>query len=409
MIVSVEIPVFKGAWLQRCIDTVLYQTSPNWHLSLLWDGGDEESRRILEKLQRRKHHQVTVHFGPNRGIARARAFLSEHSRGDFILPVDDDDALPFHAVERFLQLAQQKPWASIIRAQRKIVDEEGKVLDTPPWFPFEPRHYQDGMVTDLFNHCHPYLMRRSAYAQTAGWEGFPDFRYAGEDCDLYLKLEELGTIELVDEVLYYYRINQKRASLVLTDDAAYEMWRRLADKTIGRIGLPLRRTTDKQPFRYERLPKAAAQPEGVDFLILNGAGTERPAGVAADACHAVADSSPAGVNRVLRGAQRAVACIVARMPPASTLEQMLRALQNEDLDLSVSEEGPVLVRREVVRAVGGLDDGFQDLRAALLDFCLRARQRDFKCDYRPAVNGIPEADLDRLRAKWSSRPDLLPQ
>jgi glycosyltransferase involved in cell wall biosynthesis len=93
VIVSVEIPAFKGEWLQRCIDSVLYQSSPDWRLSLLWDGGDELSRRVLEKLQKRNHPKVTVHFGPNRGIAKSRRFLSEHSQGDYILPVDDDDVL----------------------------------------------------------------------------------------------------------------------------------------------------------------------------------------------------------------------------------------------------------------------------------------------------------------------------
>ena len=210
---------------------------------------------------------MTVHFAENRGIARARRFLSEHSQGDFILPLDDDDALPFHAVQRFLELATEKPWSAVIRAQREIIDDQGKILDTPPWFPFEPRHYQDGMVTDVFNHTQPYLIRRTAYDRTSGWEGFEDFGYAGEDCDIYLKLEERGTIELVDEKLYYYRVHDERASLLLTDQAAFEMWRRLADKTIERIGLPLRRVNETQPFKYERLSRPAPSLDAVDFVV----------------------------------------------------------------------------------------------------------------------------------------------
>src|SRR5262245_58661654 len=97
VIVSIETPVFKGVRLQRCIDSVLAQNSPNYVFSLLWDGGDEQSWRILEDLGAQKLPKVTVHFGENRGIAKARRFLTEHSRGDFILPLDDDDALPFNA------------------------------------------------------------------------------------------------------------------------------------------------------------------------------------------------------------------------------------------------------------------------------------------------------------------------
>jgi GT2 family glycosyltransferase len=473
VIVSIEVPVFKGGWLQRCIDSVLYQTSPHWRLSLLWDGGDEESRRVLEKLQRRHHPQVAVHFGPNRGIARARRWLSEHSEGDFILPVDDDDALPCHAVERFLEVAALKPWASIIRAQRKMVNVDGKVQDAPPWFPFERRHYQRGMVQDLYNHTHPYLIRRSAYEQTSGWEGFADFRYAGEDCDLYLKLEEVGSIELLDEVLYYYRINDSRASLVLTDEAAFEMWRRLADKTIERIGLPLRRTNDKQPFEYERVPRPAAGLDAVDFIIVTGADESpeaaqalaaslRDAGVPEGALHVEA-RSVAAVNRVMRTSDRSVACLLdgaARGLGGDALATSLRVMHERELDLAApplrAPDGAVttsdpalarelrallrngatagtrsdtragaepwlherflLARREVIRAVGGLDDGYRDVRSAVADFCLKARQRDFRAAIVGAVatdvDGIgavpvPAPDLQRLRDKWGGRQDLL--
>lgn len=474
MIISVEVPVFKGGWLQRCIDSVLYQTSPDWRLSLLWDGGDEESRLILEKLERRNHPNVTVRFRENRGIARARRFLSEHSEGDFILPLDDDDALPFHAVERFLNVAEQKPWAAIIRGLRKIIDQDGKVLDTPPWFPFEPRHYLHGMVTDLFNHSQPYLLRRSAYEQTSGWEGFEDFGNAGEDCDIYLKLEEVDSIELLDEVLYYYRVHSDRASLVLTDEAAFEMWRRLADKTIDRIGLPLRRTNEKQPFRYERTPRSRPTLEMVDFVVMTGtvetsgaalataAESLRSSGVSADAVHVVSGKGSRALNEGFRETNRPIVCILDAaviVEGSQGFETLLRLMHERDIDLAAPKlrtadgmivcadpgfsernrpittgegepdggqydhvksaawltEKLILIRREVLKAVGGADEGFEQARAAMIDLCLKARQRDFKCEYvgtvayttsRAKMEPTLESDVDQLHQKWTTRPDL---
>jgi glycosyltransferase involved in cell wall biosynthesis len=398
MIVSIEVPVFKGGWLQRCIDSVLYQSSSNWKLSLLWDGGDQQSRQILEKLKRRNHPNITVYFGENRGIARARRYLTEHSEGDFILPLDDDDALPFNTVERFLAVAVQKPWSSVIRGQRKIIDEDGIVLDTAPWFPFEKRHYQNGMVTDLNNHTQPYLIRRSAYERTSGWEGFEDFGFAGEDCDIYLKLEEAGTIELVDEVLYYYRVHQGRASLVLTDRGAYEMWRRLADKTIERIGLPLKRLNDRPPFQYERTRVAPPTLEMVDLVH-------------------VSEYVPGRGNEGFRQTTRPIVCIVnsARKTDDSTqLEACLANMRDRDADL-VAAENCILVRREVVNAVGGIDEGFERMQPALVDFCLKARQRDFRCvateDTGFATRKLipetyAESDWHRLEKKWADYPEL---
>lgn len=458
--------------LRRLIDSVLHQSSPHWTFSLLWDGGDQESRRILEDLDHARHPNVTVYFAENRGIARARRFLSEHSRGDFILPVDDDDVLPFHAVERFLAVAEQKPWAAVIRAQRKMIDEEGKVLDTPPWFPFEPRHYQNGMVTDLMNHTHPYLISRRAYERTSGWEGFEDFGFAGEDCDIYIKLEEVGTVELLDETLYYYRIHPDRASLVLTEHGAYEMWRRLADKTIARIGLPLKRVTERPPFTYERLPRPEPTLAMVDVVIAAAndaarsraerlAASLREAGVADDALRVIERGDVPTLNAGMRRGARPFVCVLdAAIQPDGTegIRTLLRLMHEYNADLAapklIGEDGAivwanpgfedgnrpashgpgardagqydlvtdaawvgeklVMARREVLNAVGGLDEGYDDARTALVDFSLRARQRQFKCTYVGTVAftcarsdaATNAAALDRLRLKWAAYPHL---
>jgi GT2 family glycosyltransferase len=472
MIVSIETPVFKGRRLRRLIDSVLHQSSPQWHFSLLWDGGDQESRSVLEELDREKHPNVTVYFAENRGIARARRFLSEHSHGDFILPVDDDDVLPFYAVERFLAVAEQRPWAAVIRAQRKMIDDEGKVLDAAPWFPFEPRHYQSGMVTDLLNHTHPYLISRWAYQRTSGWEGFADFKFAGEDCDIYIKLEEVGTVELVDETLYYYRIHPERASLVLTEHTAYEMWRRLADKTIARIGLPLKRVNERPPFVYDRLPRPAPTLEMVDVVIVAAdqrarsqgerlAASLRKAGMADDAVRVVEGNEVAAISAGIRQGTRPFVCVLdagVLLDGTDGIGTLLRLMHEHEADLTVpkliDEKGAtiwanpgfrngngsgghlpavgdpgqgdsvtdaawvdgrlVLARREVINAVGGLDEGYRDIGMAFVDFTLRARQRQFKCVYLGTVSlacaaghrPADDAEWGRLRRKWGSYPQL---
>src|SRR5262245_29476084 len=132
--VSVEIPVFKGGWVMPAIESVLHQTSTAWTLTVRWDGGDDLSRRVLELVQRLGHPRLQVHFGENRGIAFNRRFLTDHSTGDYILPVDDDDMLAPDAVERFLAFVRRKPWSGIVRARREFIDEVGRRVPADPWF-----------------------------------------------------------------------------------------------------------------------------------------------------------------------------------------------------------------------------------------------------------------------------------
>jgi GT2 family glycosyltransferase len=83
-------------------------------------------------------------------------------------------------------------------------------------------------------------------------------------------------------------------------------------------------------------------------------------------------------------------------------------------DAAWVSEKAMIARREVVRAVGGLDEGYDDVPTALVDFSLRARQRKFKCTYLGAIaftctttDAAPNAaSLDRLRLKWAAYPDL---
>lgn len=438
-LVSVEIPVFKAGWLIPCIESVLFQTSTCWTLTARWDGGDPFARRILEIVARFDHPRLRAYFGENRGIAYTRRFLTQHSSGDYILCLDDDDMLAPATVERFVATARVKPWSGIIRARREFIDESGATVSGDTWFPFEPRKFQRGMVTDLFNHSQPALISRAAYDRTTGWEGFPEFRSAGEDCDMFLKVEEVAPVELLDDVLYFYRLSDRRTSLVLTNEAAFEMWRRLADKAIERLGLPLVRTGDLPPYYYERAPRPRLAADQVDFIVPGepddaavrlSVDALRRCGAAEDAVHVVAEAASPGAtrNEGFRRSRRPVIAHVAagvELSDAAALAALLSSMDDRDADVAgpallpdrqgapaaapsfddrglPAFGGPasadpggdretvaaawlpsrlLLLRREVARAVGGFDEAFLSSSYADADFCLKARRRDFRCLY----------------------------
>ncbi|MFL6247111.1 MAG: glycosyltransferase [Thermoanaerobaculia bacterium] len=384
MRVSIEVPVFKGRFLRPCIDSVLAQTSDAWTLSLVWDGGDEQSREILEQLQRQGHPRVHVYFAENQGIAGARRFLTDRTQEDYILPLDDDDVLPIEAVERFLRVATERPWASLIRARRVFIDGEGTVVEQDPWFPFGPRHYERGMVTDVFNQAQPYLIRRSAYERTRGWTGFADFMGAGEDCDIFLQLEEVAHFELIDEVLYHYRLHGDRASHALTSAAAFEMWRRLSDLAIARMGLPLRRTSAAPPFTYESLSRPPATLDDVEFVIRGRDGAAETA--------------------------RPLLCFLDEhvvIPSRTELETLVRTLNDVQADLlAKGKAGEILlVRREVIAATGGFDDRYVPASLQAVDLCIQARRRGFCCV--EIETDWTSLDMSALKAKWQSYAGLL--
>jgi tetratricopeptide (TPR) repeat protein len=441
-IISIETSAFKGGWLMPAIESVIGQTSRAWVYTIRWDGGDELARQVLEIVERTAHPQLRVFFGENIGIAPSNRFLTANSIGDFIIQLDDDDMFAPNMVERFVATVIAKPWAGIVRGKRDFIDEHGVTVPADPWFPFEPRHYQRGMVTDIHNHCQPALVSRAAYDRTAGWDGFQDYLYAGADCDIFLKVEEVGPIVLIDDILYHYRLSGRRTSLRITDSAAYDMWRRLADRTIGRIGLPLERENEQPPFVYRRVPRPPLTREMIDFVVMprrTGAVADdedalrrtveslQQLGVPGDTIGVCArrEHQASACNELIRAGARPLVCLLRAGVEFTAREQidtLLAVMDQRDADLAGPkvltasgdihcadagfEHGlPVLrghaaadhgqfdqiadalwlpssaliLRREVDRGTGGFDWPSPDGLLAAADFCLKARQRDFTC------------------------------
>lgn len=404
MIVSIETPVAKGEYLRACVDSVLAQSDDRWRLSLWWDGGDASSRGILESIRTLEHPSIDVRFGERLGIAGARRRLTESSRGEYILPLDDDDCLAPDAVAEFLDAAQRAPWAGIVRARREFIDEHGRPVAEREWFPFAPRRYDHGITLDPYNHAQPTLIQRRAYALTQGWQGFAEYGGAGEDCDLVSRIEEVADVVLLDRSLYRYRLHGGRASHALGRAAAEDMWQRIADASLQRRGLDAERTNTKQPYRYRLGPRVQLEPSAVTRVQVSS-GTEAARAVASRD-HAVclldaAVSAPQGpivdalVDAMRDSGADLAALVVAEAPPTA---------QDDLLNGCVA----LLARGEIWRCMPGPDAGCASAGAALADVAVRARLRGFDCrllhwrDAGAAPERVPRADRERLPRRWRS-------
>jgi len=253
-LVSVEIPVFAHHYLKETIQSVINQTYTNWKLLLLSDGASSEAQDLMRKYAGEYENGVIeAHYQENRGISETRKKLATLSASEFMFPLDHDDLMFPTLIEDMIHCFTENPEAGIVRARRILIDENSKEVRTNDWFPFQPRRYFEGMTVDIHNHCQPFMLKRSAYAKTSGWEGFSDLKGAGEDCDIFLKMEEIAGIALLDKVLYGYRVNPHRFSLELGMEGTRKIYSALADKTIKRRGLNLKRLNEFPPFKYEKL------------------------------------------------------------------------------------------------------------------------------------------------------------
>ena len=101
--VSVVIPVWNpGRFIDRCIDSLLAQTMPPSDFEVLFmdDGSTDGTEDRLDKLAAEHPHFVVHHLENSGWPGKPRNVGIERAAGDYVLFLDNDDALGPEALER---------------------------------------------------------------------------------------------------------------------------------------------------------------------------------------------------------------------------------------------------------------------------------------------------------------------
>ena len=99
--VSVVISTFnRAAYLPDAINSVLAQTMPDFELIIVDDGSIDETRAVVEGFD---DERIRYFYKENAGLAAARNFAADHSRGRFTAIHDDDDIMLPWRLQRQLE------------------------------------------------------------------------------------------------------------------------------------------------------------------------------------------------------------------------------------------------------------------------------------------------------------------
>ncbi|MET0166382.1 MAG: glycosyltransferase, partial [Vicinamibacterales bacterium] len=192
-------PAYKPAYLRQAIESVLEQTYDDWELRILVDGPPEaDRRRILEILSDyRNDPRIVVAEQENIGTGPTRRRLAQAARGAYLLTLDDDDMLVPTTLSAFASAIERYPDADFFRGGTRMVG----LLDR--YHAPRRRVVVDGISSDTFEVTQPFVIRRSALEELGGFEGDDSIKGAGEDTDLFLKVDRTGmrTI-IIDRPLY---------------------------------------------------------------------------------------------------------------------------------------------------------------------------------------------------------------
>lgn len=202
-IVSVVMPVRNGeSTIGTAIQSILTQTLTNIELIVVDDNSSDGTKQILHLL-REKDDRIRVYSTEGTGISSARNTGLKHIRADLYACMDADDIACPMRLERqadtFLANGNLVLLGSFCKTFR---DETGSRSDvTLP----QGSHRLKSEIQFDPTFFHPSIMARSASLRKVG--GYRSFFDGAEDHDLYLRLANVGEIDILPEYLLHYRLH----------------------------------------------------------------------------------------------------------------------------------------------------------------------------------------------------------
>lgn len=215
---TVICPVFKPVFLEEMLDSIIGQSYRNWELRILVDGPPEEDQRAIRKILDTYAHddRVNFEFQENMGTGWTRSRLAGMAGGEFVITIDDDDMFFPDTLEIFAAAIDQNTGVPFFRGGAHLVGVINQYL-----YP-RARIIVDGISADTFEVTQPFAIKRTVLEQLGGFEGDETIKGAGEDTDLFLKIDsiKLPTI-IINRPMYYRRLSTFNQSLSFVVEDAF--------------------------------------------------------------------------------------------------------------------------------------------------------------------------------------------
>ena len=196
-LVSVIVPCYnQGDYLSEALDSVICQTYPEWECIIINDGSTDQTETIAKEYCQ-KNNRIRYIYQENAGVIAARNHAIAESSGEFILPLDADDRISFFYLVKAVHVLQSDQNCKVVYGKGWLTGEKNEPFILPP-FSIE------GLLRDncIFNSA---VFRRQDFDSVGGYN--PNMKDGYEDWNLWLSLlESGGSVHMIDEVVYYYRI-----------------------------------------------------------------------------------------------------------------------------------------------------------------------------------------------------------
>jgi glycosyltransferase involved in cell wall biosynthesis len=112
--ISIIIPIYNvEQYLERCIESILFQSYKNYEIILVNDGSTDNSSLICDKYSEKFSFIKAIHKN-NGGLSDARNMGINHATGDYILFIDSDDFIADNSLININDTIQEDLYVDVI-------------------------------------------------------------------------------------------------------------------------------------------------------------------------------------------------------------------------------------------------------------------------------------------------------
>ena len=226
---SLIIPVYNVEnYLKECLDSVINQTLKDIEIICIDDGSTDNSQNILNEYLK-KDQRIKIITKENGGQASARNLGIKQAQGDYIAFIDSDDFIEPTMLEK-LYTKSKKNNLDIAMCKIATYNNQTEEIKDNVWY------YMLGVFRDfekdIFNHkdtkeftCNIAVTPYNKIYKTSLLKEnnilFPEGLIFEDEkffYDTYLRAKK---VSIVDEFLYYYRINRKGSTVNIEKENDY--------------------------------------------------------------------------------------------------------------------------------------------------------------------------------------------
>ena len=193
--------------LKEAIGSIFNQTYQDFEFIFVDDGSESPMESVVRSIS--SDERIAVYRIEPSGLGAALNYGIEHSNGELIARIDDDDISLPTRLEKQVKYMDEHPEVSCVGAQ--MYYKYANKVYPHPRFPVEHDEIVKRFFSLHFPMAHTVVMyRRECFDKVGGYR----ILGGGQDLDLFLQLGTVGKLHNIDEFLTLYTLSPSGLSVV---------------------------------------------------------------------------------------------------------------------------------------------------------------------------------------------------